>query len=93
LRAALLVEGVSDRAAVEALARRRGLDLAAGVVVDVVGAFGGMARQLAHLTGVDVVPLCDAEEAAFVRRAFAAPFGRSGLRGPRNRATPEGCSD
>jgi hypothetical protein len=68
LRAVLLVERVGDRAAVEALARRRGLDLAAaGVVVDVVGGFGGMARQLAHRTGVDIVALCDAGEAAFVR--------------------------
>jgi predicted ATP-dependent endonuclease of OLD family len=68
LRAVLLVEGVGDRAAVEALARRRGLDLAAaGVVVDRRRRVRRHGRQLAHRTGVDVVALYDAGEAAFVR--------------------------
>jgi hypothetical protein len=69
--AAVLVEGASDKAAIEALARRRRIDLAAaGITVDVMGGFGGVARLLAAHEELEVVALCDAGEADFVRRAF-----------------------
>ena len=57
LRAVLLVEGLSDAAAVEVLARRRGIDLLASAVV--VQAMGGATNIAAHLEhfgphGIDV---------------------------------------
>jgi hypothetical protein len=71
--AVVLVEGTSDRAAVLALADRRGLDLA-GRGVDVVP-IGG-ATNIRHFLepavarGLRVVGLCDAGEAPTYRRAL-----------------------
>ena len=76
-RAVLLVEGASDRRALEVLAQRRGRDLLAdGVeIVDMNGAHA--VRQ--HLTrlgplGADLrlAGLCDAAEEPIFRRALAA---------------------
>jgi len=64
-RAVVLVEGTSDRLAVETLAARRGRDLAAeGVVVVPAGgahAMGGFLEQLGpHGRGARLAGLCDA---------------------------------
>jgi hypothetical protein len=72
--AVVLVEGHSDRAALEALAVRRGRDLAAeGVLIEAVGGATGVRRRLADpgLRGVRVVVMCDAAEEPVVRRAWA----------------------
>ncbi len=89
LRAAILVEGLSDRQAVEALAERRGRDLVAGGVAVVaiggaqairraLGRFGPRGRDL-RLAG-----LCDAGEEGDFRRALEEEGlepgpGRAGL--------------
>jgi hypothetical protein len=69
LRAAVLVEGTSDRAAVEALARRRARDLEReGVAVVPMGGYGNLPRYLARYDGVVLAGLYDAgEEAHFLR--------------------------
>jgi hypothetical protein len=89
VRAVVLVEGVSDKAAVEALARRRRCDLAAEGVS--VVAMGGVTNILAHLRrfgpeGLDlrVTGVCDAGEAPdFARRLASVGLGagldRAGL--------------
>src|SRR4051812_9693745 len=71
---AVLVEGTSDVAAVETLARRRGQDLATGGVA--VIPLGGATSILRFLQlvgpsglGVRVAGLCDAGEEPFFRRA------------------------
>jgi hypothetical protein len=74
---AILVEGVSDQLAVEALAARRGRDLAAeGVSVVPIGGAGNIRRFLGRLEGVRVTGLCDAGEAGAFRRAG---LGHAGL--------------
>jgi hypothetical protein len=72
------VEGVSDQRAVEALAVRRGRDLAAeGVAVIPIGGAGNIRRVLEPLVPqrVRLVALCDVGEADGFRRAFV----RAGL--------------
>jgi hypothetical protein len=72
------VEGVSDQLAVEALAARRGRDLAAeGVAVIPIGGAGNIRRFLEELIpqGVRLAGLCDAGEEADFRLALA----RAGL--------------
>ena len=62
-RAVVLVEGFSDRAAVETLARRRGRDLAAeGVAVVPMGGYGNLPRFLDRYGGVRVAGLYDVGE-------------------------------
>jgi len=74
-RAVVLVEGVSDRAALVELARRRGQDLAAGGVA--VVAMGG-ATNVGHFArewrerDVRLGGLCDVGEAAWFARALGA---------------------
>jgi hypothetical protein len=75
LRVVVLVEGESDRAALEALARRRGRDLPGEAVCVVpLGGATSIARFLALVgpagLGVDVAGLCDAPELWFFRRAL-----------------------
>jgi hypothetical protein len=75
-RAVVLVEGVSDRAALEALARRRGRDLAAeGIeIVSMGGATNVRAfleRYGPHGQDLRLAGLCDAGEADHVRRRLA----------------------
>lgn len=71
MSAVVLVEGASDKAAVETLARRRGRDLAGeGVSVVAIGGAQAIGRVLGELAGVSVAGLCDAGEEAAFRRAF-----------------------
>jgi len=89
-RAIILVEGLSDQIAVEALAARRRRDLAGeGVAVVPVGGAQAMGRYLARFGphGADLVlaGLCDAGEEAVVRRAVE----RAGLGSPATRADLE----
>jgi hypothetical protein len=68
-RAVVLVEGTSDRRAVEALARRRGRDLEAeGVAVVPMGGYGNLPRALEQYRGLRVAGLYDVgEERHFLR--------------------------
>lgn len=74
-RAAILVEGWSDQAALEALARRRGRDLLAeGVVVVPIGGATNVQRFVQalgpHGLGVRLAGLCDVAEMRHVRRGL-----------------------
>jgi hypothetical protein len=80
VRTVVLVEGASDRAAVETLAARRGLDLpGTGTVVVTMGGAGGAGRAVgaALAQGAGVCGLYDAAEQGFVSRALR----RHGLAG------------
>ncbi len=87
VRLRVLVEGASDRAAVEALAARRGLDLSAcGAVVVSIGGAGGAHRAItaAVAAGVGVCGLYDVAEqrfvaSALVRAGLATSGGRAEL--------------
>jgi hypothetical protein len=88
--AVVLVEGLSDRIAVETLAARRGRDLAGeGIAVVAVGgaqAIGGYLMRLrANGSTVVLAGLCDAGEEAVVRRAVE----RAGLGAASSRAELE----
>lgn len=65
----ILVEGPSDRIALETLARRRGLDRPAIVVLGGAHAVGHRARRTPR--SVELVGLCDAAEERVFRRAVA----------------------
>jgi hypothetical protein len=69
LRAVVLVEGTSDRGAVEALARRRGRDLEAeGVAVVPMGGYGNLPRTLEQYRELRIAGLYDVgEERHFLR--------------------------
>jgi hypothetical protein len=71
-RSVALVEGISDRIALEALAARRGRDLdAEGVAIVPIGGAQAIARALTEVpAGVPVTGLCDAAEAPVFRRAL-----------------------
>ena len=89
-RAVVLVEGISDQVAVETLADRQGRDLGAeGVVVVPIGGAHAVTRFLERFgpdgAGLTIVGMCDAGEAAFVRRGLAA----AGLGPARNRTEME----
>ncbi|MEO3807508.1 TOPRIM nucleotidyl transferase/hydrolase domain-containing protein [Sphaerisporangium sp. B11E5] len=89
LAAVVLVEGVSDQSAVEALAARRGRDLPGeGVCVLPMGGAMGVARYLRILgvQGLDVSVrgLCDEAEEPYFRRGleqagFGAGLGRAAM--------------
>ena len=68
-RGVVLVEGASDRRAVEALARRRGRDLEAdGVEVVSMGGYGNLPRLLRQHRGLRIAGLYDlGEERHFLR--------------------------
>jgi hypothetical protein len=88
----VLVEGVSDRRAVEALAGLRGRNLAGeGVAVVSIGgaqAIGGfVARYGPRGEGLRLAGLCDAREEPFFRRALEA----AGLGSPLSRDDMERC--
>jgi hypothetical protein len=69
--AVILVEGITDRIALEAVARRLGLDLAAGgIEVVPIGGAQAVGRVAAGYDGVRLAGLCDAGEARFFRRAL-----------------------
>ncbi|WP_216206797.1 TOPRIM nucleotidyl transferase/hydrolase domain-containing protein [Amycolatopsis aidingensis] len=74
-RAAILVEGPSDRRAIETLARLRGRDLRAeGVVVVPMGGVTNIGHFLERLgprgRGLRLAGMCDAAEEHHVRRAL-----------------------
>jgi hypothetical protein len=74
-RAVVLVEGVSDRIAVETLAHRLGRDLEAeGVAVVPIGGAQAVRRALAQHGGARLVGLVDAGEAAGFRRVLDEVF-------------------
>ncbi len=85
--ATILVEGVSDQLAVEALAARRGRDLAAeGVAVVPIGGAGNIRRFLDLLVprGGRIAGLCDAAEEddfrlALRRAGLGDDLGRAGF--------------
>jgi hypothetical protein len=86
----VLVEGVSDRLAVETLARRRGCDLEdEGVKVVPIGGAQALPRFLARFgpSGLDITlaGLCDAGEERAVRRSLE----RAGLGSELTRAEVE----
>jgi hypothetical protein len=70
----ILVEGVSDQHALEALARRRGRDLEAeGVSILAIGGAQAVGREVRRLHArVRLAGLCDSGEERLFRRAFAA---------------------
>jgi hypothetical protein len=70
------VEGMSDEAALETLARRRGVDLeAAGVTIAVIGGAHAIARFVAAAAPeVRLAGLCDAGEERYFRRALEHVF-------------------
>jgi hypothetical protein len=84
LRSVVLVEGKSDGAAVEALARQQGHDLEAeGVSIVPIGGYGNVGRFLERYgpsgLGVRLAGLYDAPEERHFRRALARAGFRSDL--------------
>jgi hypothetical protein len=87
MRTALLVEGLSDRVAVETLAARRGRDLEAeGVAVVSIEGAGNISAALDRFgpqgLGVEVAGLYDAGEEEWFRRALEHAGYGSGLGRP-----------
>ena len=83
-RAVVLVEGISDRIALEALAARRGYDLAAaGVEIVAIGGAQAIGRFIDELgpSGLDIrlAGLCDAAEEGHFQRALERGGLGSGL--------------
>jgi hypothetical protein len=71
MRTVLLVEGVTDRIAVQAVAAKLGRDLAAeGVAVVPIGGAQAIRRAFAEHEGERVVGLCDAGEERWFRRVL-----------------------
>jgi hypothetical protein len=73
----ILVEGLSDQAAIEALAERQGLDLGAeGISVVPIGGAQAITRYLERFRAARLAGLCDEAEAAEFRRGLErAGFG------------------
>jgi hypothetical protein len=67
--AVVLVEGVTDRIALEAVARRLDLDLG-GVEIVPIGGAQAIRRAYAEYDGERVAGLCDAGEERFFRRVL-----------------------
>lgn len=67
--AAVLVEGVTDRLALEAVARRLALDID-GVEIVPIGGAQAIRRAAAEYVGERVTGLCDAGEQRFFRRVL-----------------------
>jgi hypothetical protein len=89
-RIVVLVEGISDQHALEALAGRQGRDLEAeGIVIVPIGGAHAITRYLERFgpagAGLNIVGLCDAGEAPYVQRGLSA----SGLGSPQNRTDME----
>jgi OLD-like protein len=86
-RAVVLVEGVSDQMAIEALAVRRGRNLSAeGITVIPTGGAHAFARYLRRFgpegEGLRLAGLCDAGEEHIIRRGLAS----AGIGSPQSRA-------
>jgi OLD-like protein len=89
-RAVVLVEGVSDQMAIEALAVRRGRNLGAeGVTVIPTGGAHAFGRYLRRFgpegEGLRLAGLCDAGEEHIIRRGLAS----AGVGSPQSRAELE----
>src|SRR5579862_561916 len=67
--AVVLVEGVTDRLALEAVASRIGLDLD-GIEIVPIGGAQAIRRAAAEYEGERVTGLCDAGEERFFRRVL-----------------------
>jgi hypothetical protein len=67
--AVILVEGITDRLALEAVARRLGLSLD-GIEIVPIGGAQAVRRAFAEYEGQHVVGLCDAGEARWFRRVL-----------------------
>jgi len=67
--AVVLVEGVTDRIALEAVAQRLGVDLDGTEIVPIGGA-QAIRRAAAHYEGEQVVGLCDVGEERWFRRVL-----------------------
>jgi hypothetical protein len=67
--AVVLVEGVTDRIALEAVARRLGLDLG-GTEIVAIGGAQAIRRAAAQYEGECLVGLCDAGEERWFRRVL-----------------------
>jgi Overcoming lysogenization defect protein-like, TOPRIM domain len=82
MNAVVLVEGISDRVALETLAARRGRDLGAeGVAVIEIGGAHAIGSFLDRFRGLRIAGLCDAGEQGIFRRALErAGFGPAGTR-------------
>src|SRR5256885_13107141 len=79
LRGVVLVEGTSDRRAVETLARRRGRDLQAeGVAVVPMGGYGNLPRLIGRYRDVRLAGLYDVGEERHFLRALGCD-DRDGL--------------
>ena len=79
LRGVILVEGTSDRYAVETLARRRGRDLEAeGVAIVSMGGYGNLPRLLGQYRDVQLAGLYDVGEQRHFMRALGCD-DRGGL--------------
>ena len=71
MRAVVLVEGITDRIALEAAALRLGRDFAAdGVEIVPIGGAQAVRRAVAEHAGERVVGLCDAPEERWFRRVL-----------------------
>ena len=71
--AVILVEGITDRIALEAVARKLGRDLGAdGVAIVSIGGAQAIRRAAALHDDEHVVGLCDAPEARWFRRVLGA---------------------
>jgi hypothetical protein len=69
--AVVLVEGITDRIALEAVAAKLGRDLAAdGIDVVPIGGAQAIRRAVAQHEGEQIVGLCDAGEERFFRRVL-----------------------
>jgi hypothetical protein len=69
----ILVEGVTDRIAVEAVAAKLGRDLAAeGVEIVPIGGAQAIRRAASQYKGDRIVGLCDANEERWFRRVLGA---------------------
>jgi hypothetical protein len=67
--AVILVEGITDRIALQAVARRLGLDLG-GVEIVPIGGAQAIRRAFAEYEGERVAGLCDAGEERWFRRVL-----------------------
>lgn len=78
-RTVVLVEGISDQIAVDAMLARSGRDAAAEqIVVIPIGGAQAVAKYVSEFATSDdvtIVGLCDEAEAGFFAEAFAAPIG------------------
>jgi hypothetical protein len=69
--AVVLVEGITDRIALEAVAAKLGLDLVAnGIEIVPIGGAQAIRRAAAEYEGERVVGLCDAAEERYFRRVL-----------------------